>query len=141
LARFELEVHERIERGEGLTADDMIRLMTDLFREGYGDEMYVDEERVGITWAQFPHLYVDYYVFQYATGISGAHALAKRILSEEQGAVDDYLRFLKAGSSRYPVEALKIAGVDLSKPEAVEETFEYLSGLVDRLDMFVNKRA
>jgi len=140
LARFELEVHERIEGGEGLTADDMIHLMADLFREGYGDGMHVDEDRVGITWAQFPHLYVDYYVFQYATGISGAHALARRILSGEQGAVDDYLGFLKAGSSLYPVEALKTAGVDLSKPEAVEETFEYLSGLVDRLDMLVNKR-
>jgi oligoendopeptidase F len=139
LARFELEIHERIERGEGLTADDMNRLMVDLFREGYGNEMHVDEERVGITWAQFPHLYVDYYVFQYATGISGAHALAKRILSGEKGAEDDYLSFLKAGSSLYPVEALKVAGVDLSTPQPVEETFEYLSGLVDKLEELVSK--
>jgi len=138
LARFELEVHERIERGEGLTADDMIGLMVDLFREGYGDEMHVDSERVGITWAQFPHLYVDYYVFQYATGISGAHALANRILSGEEDAADDYLSFLKSGSSRYPVNALKVAGVDLSTPNPVEETFEYLSDLVNRLDELVN---
>ena len=72
LARFELEVHEREERGEGLSADDMIGLMADLFAEGYGDGVYVDRERTGITWATFGHLYVDYYVFQYATGISGA---------------------------------------------------------------------
>ena len=138
LARFELEVHERIERGEGLTADDMISLMVDLFREGYGDEMHVDSERVGITWAQFGHLYVDYYVFQYATGISGAHAIANRILSGEEGAVDDYLSFLKSGSSLYPVDALKVAGVDLSTPKPVEETFELLSDLVSRLDELVN---
>jgi len=138
LARFELQVHERIERGEGLTADDMIGLMVDLFREGYGDEMHVDSERVGITWAQFPHLYVDYYVFQYATGISGAHALTNRILSGEENAADDYLSFLKSGSSRYPVNALKVAGVDLSTPNPVEETFEYLSDLVNRLDELVN---
>ena len=83
LARFELEMHQRVERGQGLTADDMIDLMADLFAEGYGGEVHVDRDRVGITWATFGHLYVDYYVYQYATGISGANALAKRILSGE----------------------------------------------------------
>jgi len=67
LARFELEVHQREERGEGLSADDMIELMADLFSEGYGGHMAVDRQRVGITWATFPHLYMDYYVFNYAT--------------------------------------------------------------------------
>lgn len=138
LARFELEVHARIERGDGLTADDMIGLMVDLFREGYGDEVHIDRERVGITWAQFGHLYVDYYVFQYATGISGAHALANRIMSGDEDAVDDYLSFLKSGSSLYPVDALKVAGVDLTSPKPVEEAFELLSDLVNRLDELVN---
>jgi len=137
LARFELEVHQREERGEGLSADDMIGLMADLFAEGYGDGVYVDRERTGITWATFGHLYVDYYVFQYATGISGANALARRILSGTPGAVEDYLRFLKAGDSLYPVDALKLAGVDLSTPAPVEAAFEVLAGLVDRLEMLV----
>jgi oligoendopeptidase F len=138
LARFELEVHERVERGQGLTADDMNELMADLFSEGYGGEMEVDRDRVGITWATFGHLYVDYYVYQYATGISGAHALSKRILSGEAGAVDDYLSFLKAGGSMYPLDVLKMAGVDLTTPEAVEVTFGILSDMVDRLEQLLD---
>lgn len=137
LARFELEMHERIERGESVTPDDLIDLMVDLFDEGYGGEMHVDEERVGITWATFPHLYQDYYVYQYATGISGAHALANRIPSGEAGAVEDYVGFLKAGSSQYPLEALRDAGVDLSTSAPIEETFGVLAEMVDRLEELV----
>jgi len=140
LARFELELHQRAERGQGVAADDMNALMTDLFSEGYGGEMHVDPERVGITWATFGHLYTDYYVYQYATGISGANALSRRILSGTPGAVQDYLGFLKSGSSRYPLEVLKSAGVDLSTPQPVEETFGVLSGLVDRLEKLVAQR-
>ena len=133
LARFELEIHERVERGEGVTADDMIELMADLFSEGYGSEMHVDRQRVGITWAQFGHLYSNFYVFQYATGISAAHALAGRILEGTPNAAENYVKFLSAGSSIYPVDALKLAGVDMSTPEAVERTFAVLAGYVDRL--------
>ena len=134
LARFELEIHERIERGEGVNAQTMINLMADLFAEGYGDEVNVDRERVGITWATFGHLYIDYYVYQYATGISGAHALSRRILNNEPNAVEDYLGFLKAGSSKYPLNVLSDAGVDLSTPEPVEVTFAILGEMVDRLE-------
>lgn len=134
LARFELEVHERIERGEGVTADDLINLMADLFEEGYGGEMHVDRPRVGITWAQFGHLYSNFYVFQYATGISAAHALAARILEGTPGAAEDYVAFLSAGSSLYPVDALKLAGVDMTTPEPVEKAFAILAEYVDRLD-------
>lgn len=133
LARFELEVHERVERGEGLSADDMIELAADLFTEAYGDEMHVERERFGILWAAYGHLYVDYYVFQYATGISGAHALARRISSGEPGAVDDYLSFLQAGGSLYPLEALKLAGVDLTRPEPIQEAFQVMSDYVGKL--------
>jgi oligoendopeptidase F len=134
LARFELEIHQRLERGQGLSADDMNELMADLFSEGYGTEMHVDRPRVGITWATFGHLYVDYYVFQYATGISGAHALAHHILEGLPGAVEDYLGFLKAGSSRYPLDALKEAGVDLSQPEPVEAAFKIMEDYISRLE-------
>jgi oligoendopeptidase F len=137
LARFELELHERVERGEGVTADDMIALMTELFREGYAGEMDIDAERVGITWAQFSHLYADYYVFQYATGISAAHALARPILEGKPGAAEAYLDFLRAGGSRYPLDALKDAGVDLTTPQPVEETFAVLAQLVERLEQLV----
>jgi oligoendopeptidase F len=134
LARFELEVHQRLERGQGLSAEDMNELMADLFSEGYGSDVRVGRDRVGITWATFGHLYVDYYAFQYATGISGAHALAKRILIGEPGAVEDYLGFLKAGSSRYPLDALKDAGVDLTQPAPVEAAFSIMEGYIDRLE-------
>ncbi|MFQ5577450.1 MAG: M3 family metallopeptidase, partial [Anaerolineae bacterium] len=78
------------------------------------------------------------YVFQYATGISGAHALAQNVLAGKPGAADNYLAFLKAGSSLYPLEALKLAGVDLTTPEPVEQTFGVLAGMVDRLETLVN---
>jgi len=134
LAQFELEVHQRLERGQGLTADDMNAIMADLYAEGYGSEMEFDRDRTGITWATFGHLYQDYYVFQYSTGISGAHALSRRVLSGTENAAEDYLRFLSAGSSLYPLEALKLAGVDMSTPQPVEETFEILAQMVDRLE-------
>ncbi len=139
LARFELDVHQRVERGEGLTADVLNGLMFDLFAEGFGSELEFDRERIGIIWAQFGHLYADYYVYQYATGISGANALAKRILSGVPHAAEDYVRFLKAGASVYPLDALKMAGVDLTTPAPVEAAFEVLLGLVDRLEAIVGK--
>ena len=134
LARFELEAHTRVEDGKPLSADTLIELMAELFKEGYGDEVYFDRDRIGITWAQFGHMYIDFYVYQYTTGISGAHALAKPILAGDKKAVERYHSFLKAGGSRYPTENLKQTGVDLTKPEPVESAFQYLAGLVDRLE-------
>jgi oligoendopeptidase F len=137
LARFELEIYGREERGEGLAAEDMNRIMADLFAEGYGDEMSYDRDRIGITWATFPHMYMNYYVFQYATGIAGAHAFADRILKGVTGAAEAYLGFLKSGSSRYVLDTIRDAGVDLSTPEPVEAAFRILSSLVDRLDVLI----
>lgn len=134
LARFELEHHRRIEEGRGVTADDLNGLMADLFAEGYGGELEVDREREGSTWAQFGHLYMNYYVFQYATGISAAHALADPILKGDQAASGRYLEFLSAGNSDYPVNVLRKAGVDMTTPVAMEKGFEVLSGLIDRLE-------
>lgn len=134
LARFELEIHERIERGEALSAASLNKLMAGLFRETYGDEVVMDEDRVGITWAQFPsHLYANFYVFQYATGISGANALVNRVLSDGDDAAQAYLEFLAAGDSLYPVDALRHAGVDLSDPKPVEDAFGVLASYVDKL--------
>jgi len=134
LARFELETHQRAERGEPLTADSMISLMADLFAEGFGPSFDMDRERVGMTWATFGHLFADYYVYQYATGISGAHALSGRILRGEPNAVNDYLGFLKAGSSDYSLNILQKAGVDLTTPQAVEETFAIMESYIDQLE-------
>ena len=137
LARFELETHERVERGESLTADSMIDLMADLFSEGFGPNFDMDRQRVGMTWGTFGHLFQDYYVYMYATGISGAHALAGRILRGEPNAVEDYLGFLKSGSSDYSLNVLKKAGVDLTTPKPVEETFAVMEDYIDRLEKLI----
>ncbi|HEB66045.1 MAG TPA: oligoendopeptidase F [Chloroflexi bacterium] len=136
LARLELAIHERVERGEGLTAEILTNLMTDLFAEGYGEEVAYDRQRVGITWAQFPnHLYANFYVYQYATGISAANALAQKVLGDESGeSAARYLDFLKAGGSRYPLDALALAGVDMTSPEPVERAFDVLETYVARLE-------
>jgi len=137
LARFELETHQRIERGESLTADSMIDLMAALFAEGFGPNFDMDRERVGMTWSTFSHLFSDYYVYAYATGISGAHALAGRILRGEPNSVQDYLGFLKSGSSDYSLNVLKNAGVDMTTPKAIEETFAVMESYIDRLEKLV----
>ena len=134
LARFELEAHNRLERGQPVSADILINLTADLFKEGYGDEVVFDRPRIGITWAQFGHMYMNFYVYMYATGISGAHALVHGILDGKPGAVENYLAFLNTGGSMHPLDELKLAGVDLTSPEPVEAAFAVLAGLVDRLE-------
>jgi len=137
LARWELEMHERVEKGAPVNAKIFTDRCAELFKEGYGDEVEDDHDRTGITWAQFGHMYMNFYVYQYATGISGAHALVDRVLAEGSSAADDYLNFLKAGGSLYPLDALKAAGVDLTSPEPVEKAFGVLADIVDRLEKLV----
>jgi len=134
LARFELEAHARCERGAPLSADILIDLLADLFKEGYADDVEFERQRIGITWAQFGHMYMNFYVYQYATGISGAHTLSNGVLSGKREAADRYLDFLKSGGSLYPLDALKRAGVDLTSPEPVEQAFGVLAGLVEKLE-------
>ncbi|HLO33443.1 MAG TPA: oligoendopeptidase F [Anaerolineales bacterium] len=140
LARFELETHQRIEKGQALTADFMIALMADLFSEGFGGNMDFDRERVGITWGTFTtHLYIDYYSFQYAIGISAANAIAGRILNGTPNAAEDHINFLKAGSSKSPMEVFKIAGVDMTSTQPIEDAFEVLGDYIDRLESLTSQ--
>lgn len=140
LARFELATHERAEKGQSLTADYMNDLMADLFSEGYGGEMNVDRDRVGITWGTFTtHLYIDYYSFQYAIGISAAHAIAKRVLDGIPGAAQDHINFLKAGSSMSPMDVYKTAGIDMTSTKPIEDAFAVLEEYIDRLGELTEK--
>jgi oligoendopeptidase F len=144
LARFELEIHERVEGGGALTAEYMNGLMADLISEVYGSEIELsarDRERTGSTWAQFhTHLYSNFYVFQYATGIAGANHLAERVAAGDSKAVESYLAFLKSGGSMYPLDGLKLAGVDMTSREPVASAFEALSEMVTRLEDLVADR-
>jgi len=137
LARFEIECHARVERGEGLSAETMSDMLLGFFREGFGPDVELDGPRVGITWAEFPHLFLNFYVYQYALGISAAHALADQVLEQGAPAAERYLSFLKAGNSVYPLDALRMAGIDLSSPEPVERAFAVMEGIVARLDQLV----
>ena len=141
LARWELEMHKRAEAGKPLTADIMTDVCADYFAEGYGDGVEYDRDQVGITWAQFQHMYMNFYVYQYATGISAAHALVDQVRAEGQPAVDRYLQFLSTGSSVYPLDALKAAGVDMTSSEPVDKAFAVMASYVDRLEELVKSGA
>ena len=138
LARLELEIHERVERGGAVTAEYLNNLMADLMVEVYGSEVEVterDRERIGSTWAQFhTHLYSNFYVYQYATGIAGADHLVQRVAGGDAKAAESYLAFLKSAGSMYPLEGLLLAGVDMTSPEPVEAAFATLARMVARLE-------
>lgn len=138
LCRLELEMHARIERGEPLTADGLSALIGDWLSEAYGGEVVMDRPRASMLWAQFhTHLYSNFYVYQYTTGIGGAQALARGVLAggaEGAAAVERYRSFLSAGSSLYPLDALRLAGVDLASREPVDLAFAALDGVVTRLE-------
>ncbi len=134
LARFELDCHEKAERGEALTAAGMNATLLELYRQGYGGEVVLDEARMGITWARFGHLFTGFYVFQYATGIAAAAALAAKVREEGQPAAERYVAFLRQGGAGYPIDLLREAGVDMTSPAPVQAAFNILSGYVDRLE-------
>ncbi len=144
LARLELEIHEHAERGGAITAGYLNNLMADLMMEVYGSEVEVserDRERIGSTWAQFhTHLYSNFYVYQYATGIAAADHLAGRVAAGDPAAVGSYLSFLKSAGSMYPLEGLRMAGVDMTSPEPVEAAFATMSSMVDRLEELTKAR-
>ncbi|HSR26356.1 MAG TPA: oligoendopeptidase F, partial [Candidatus Eisenbacteria bacterium] len=138
LSRFELEIHDRVERGEPLTAEGMTELMAGLLAEVYGPEVEMDRRRSGILWAQFSgHLYRGFYPYQYATGIAAAHALADGVLAEGRPAAERYRRFLATGGSMYPLDALRLAGVDMATREPLDRGFAVLARYVDRLEELV----
>lgn len=117
-AEFELKVHELAENGEALTKNTFNKIYGDLNRFYYGESVETDEY-IETEWARIPHFYRAYYVYQYATGFSSAVKIADMILTEGEEAVKRYKKFLSSGGSDFPVELLKITGVDLTKPDAI----------------------
>jgi oligoendopeptidase F len=137
LARFELACHERVAAGDALPADWMNETLLGFYRQGYGDEVVIDPARIGITWARFPHLFSNFYVFQYGIGISAAAALATMVREEGEPARERYLDFLRAGGSKHSIEGLRDAGIDMRSPEPIQRAFDVLSSYVDRLESLV----
>src|SRR5262249_3913219 len=137
-AEFELKLHEWAEKNVPLTPTLLKSEYLKLNAEYFGDTLVLDPEIEG-EWARIPHFYYNFYVYQYATGISAAHALCEKVLKEGSGARDRYLRFLSSGSSKYPLELLELAGVDMRKSDAVDATIRHFDALVTELEKTLMK--
>ncbi|NNJ09741.1 oligoendopeptidase F [Chloroflexales bacterium ZM16-3] len=132
-ASFELDMHTRAEAGEPLTADGLSQRYFDLVGRYHGPAVTLDEE-IAWEWARIPHFYYNYYVYQYATGLSAALALSRQIVDEGQPAIDRYLRFLSSGSSRSSIDLLRGAGVDMATTAPIQAAMDTFGGLLDQLE-------
>ncbi|MDD3223724.1 MAG: oligoendopeptidase F [Clostridium sp.] len=133
-AEFEKVIHESFEKGQPLSSEDYCRIWHELNVKYFGPDMVVDSE-IDMEWARIPHFYSDFYVYQYATGYSAANSFSKMILSGRENAVENYKKFLKAGSSNYPIEVLKLGGVDMTNSKPIEDTIDTFNKLLDMIDI------
>ncbi len=136
-AEFEKIAHSMVQNGEGVTADRLCEIYYNLNKKYFGDDIVIDKE-IELEWARIPHFYNPFYVYQYATGLSAAIALSKRIIEEGKPAVEDYMKFLTGGSSQDPIELLKIAGVDMTSSEPIETALELFGNLLEELQKITN---
>ena len=128
-AEFERDMHLAYQNGETLTAEYLSNHYYELVKKYHGPSVTVDEA-IALEWSRIPHFYTPFYVYQYATGYSAAIALSTRILNEGQSAVDDYIRFLSGGSSKDPIDLLKIAGVDMSQSTPIAAALKVFETLI-----------
>jgi oligoendopeptidase F len=136
-AEFEKVIHEKAESGEFMTAGMLTDEFASLYQYYWGDGMTVDYEE-GLSWARIPHLFrYNFYVYQYATGFAAAYALTRKIKNEGQPAIDRYLNFLSSGSSKYPIDILKDAGVDMTKEEAIQALIDQANEYLDELESLI----
>ncbi|MCH4455820.1 oligoendopeptidase F [Staphylococcus haemolyticus] len=133
-AEFEHKIHQIEEAGEPLTATRMNDEYAKLNKQYFGDVVETDDN-ISKEWSRIPHFYMNYYVYQYATGYSAAQSLSHQILTEGKPAVERYINeFLKKGSSNYPIEILKNAGVDMTSPEPIEQACEVFEQKLDTFE-------
>lgn len=135
-AEFEKLTHEAVEKGEVLTAEWLSKEYGKLNRKYYGERVVYDPQ-IEMEWARIPHFYRAFYVYKYATGYSAAAAISEKILKEGAPARDAYIEFLKTGESDYPIELLKIAGVDMGKPEPIEQAMDAFEKLIVEIEKLV----
>jgi oligoendopeptidase F len=135
-AEFERDIHDFATEGGALTAEQLCKMYRELNQKYYGEALDIDKE-LDLEWARIPHFYYNFYVFQYATGFSSAVALADKMTKEGADAVEAYKAFLGAGSSDYPIEVLKRAGVDMTTPDPVNNALDVFNALVDEMEKLV----
>lgn len=135
-AEFEKECHRSYNQGKPLSGDDLCDIHLSLNKKYYGDDCEIDEN-IKYEWSRIPHYYRSFYVYKYATGFSAAAAIVKMIEDEGAPAVERYLNFLKAGGSEYPLDILKMTGVDLSTPEPIEAGMKMFETLLDEFETLV----
>ncbi len=135
-AEFERDIHDFAAEGGALTAEQLCKMYRELNQKYYGEALDIDKE-LDLEWARIPHFYYNFYVFQYATGFSSAVALADKMTKEGADAVEAYKAFLGAGSSDYPIEVLKRAGVDMTTPDPVNNALDVFNALVDEMEKLV----
>ncbi|QHA91580.1 oligoendopeptidase F [Bacillus sp. N1-1] len=132
-AEFEHMIHKKAQDGEPLTPDLLSSLYFDLNKKYFGEDLVIDDE-IALEWARIPHFYYNYYVFQYATGFSAAASLSNQILEEGDEAVSRYIDFLKAGSSDYPIEVLKKAGVDMTSSKPISDALDVFESILNEME-------
>ena len=132
-AEYEKMAYESLESGKPLTATELKTAYKDVYAKYWGPAMFIDEEEE-YTWARIPHFYYNFYVYQYATGMAASEALVNCVKSEAQPAVDRYLQFLKSGKSKYSIEILKNAGVDMTAPDAITAVIKKMERLLNEME-------
>ena len=142
-AEFELRMHEMAESGEPLTGDVLTKLYGDILKKYYGNDKGIChiDDLYTVEWAYIPHFYYDFYVYQYATSFTASTALAEKVLAKEKDAVKDYIDFLSAGGSEYPIELLKKAGVDMTTAEPFKKTMAAMNRTMDNIEAILAKKA
>lgn len=135
-AEFEMVVYEMTENGDALTSDLLCKLYKDMYQKYWGPAMAVSEEET-YTWARIPHFYYNFYVFQYATGFAASEVLVSKVKANGAAAVEKYLGFLKAGSSDYPINILKSAGVDMNSPDSVLAVSKKMNDILDEMEKII----
>ena len=133
-AEFELRIHELGEQGQTLTADSLGELYQELLVKYWGPEVQFDAERSPLTWCRIPHFFYNYYVYQYATAYSAAVALSRKVLAGDGKDREQYLDILRSGSSRYPVETIKLGGVDMTTSGPMEDVIALFGSLIDQTE-------
>jgi oligoendopeptidase F len=142
-AEFELAIHQKAEQGEALTGDALTRIYGDILKKYYGHDKGIChiDDLYCVEWAYVPHFYYNFYVYQYSTSFTASIAMAEKLLTGEEGAVDRTMRFLSAGGSDYPVAILKEAGVDMLTSEPFDKTMTVMNRVMDHIEEILDEKS